>query len=97
MFHEIALSIFVFLVLYHNFFLHIFQNYLFICCLWLFLSITSFGLHGSDTNISFCLFDPGRHDLMPRWLQKFILLKYHPAAGLLRRTQRTYPTAGLTI
>ena len=38
------------------FFLHIFQNYLFICYLCFFLSNTSFGLHGSDTNISFCLF-----------------------------------------
>ena len=35
-------------------FLPIFQKYLVICCLWLFLSITSFGLLGSDTNISFC-------------------------------------------
>ena len=34
--------------------MHIFQNYLFICYLCFFLSNTSFGLHGSDTNISFC-------------------------------------------
>ena len=28
---------------------------------------------------------------------KIYSTQYHPAAGLLRRTQRTYPTAGLTI